>query len=91
MTQDVAERADHPGTDATAAMFASRSLTEHLVRGLVGLVLVVIALASASEHPWALLAVVPAVVLWRGCPTCWALGLAATLTRGRTGGCDGTC
>jgi hypothetical protein len=79
-----------PG-DPTAAMFASASLTEHLVRGVVGLVLVVLSLAYAGSHPWALLGLVPGVLAWRGCPTCWALGLAATVSRGRVAGCDGTC
>ncbi|CAA9369208.1 MAG: hypothetical protein AVDCRST_MAG47-999 [uncultured Nocardioidaceae bacterium] len=77
--------------DPTAAMFASRSVTEHLVRGVVGLVLVVLSLAYAGAHPAALLGLVPAAVAWRGCPTCWALGLAATVSRGRVSGCDGTC
>jgi hypothetical protein len=77
--------------DPTAAMFASRSVAEHLVRGLLGLVLVVASLAYADAHPWALLGLVPAVVAWRGCPTCWALGLAATVTRGKVPDCDGTC
>jgi hypothetical protein len=77
--------------DPTTALFASASVTEHVVRGVVGLVLVVLAFAFAGSHPWALLGLVPAVVAWRGCPTCWALGFAATVSRGRTPGCDGTC
>lgn len=77
--------------DAVTRVFASRSLAEHLVRGVLGLVLVVLALAWAGSNPWALLLAVPAVVAWRGCPTCWALGLAATLSRGRAGCPDGTC
>lgn len=77
--------------DPTAAMFASGSLTEHVVRGVLGLVLVVLSLAYADSSGWALLGLVPAVVAWRGCPTCWALGLAATISRGRVGGCDDSC
>lgn len=77
--------------DAVASVFASRSVTEHVLRGILGLVLVVVALAYSGSSPWALLLVVPAVVAWRGCPTCWALGLAATLSRGRTGCDDGSC
>lgn len=65
--------------DPTAAMFASRSVAEHVVRGVLGLVLVVVSLAHAREQPWAMLALVPAVLLWRGCPTCWLMGLGATL------------
>ena len=77
--------------DPVARLFASRSVTEHVVRGVVGLVLVVLALAYAGTTAWALLLAVPAAVAWRGCPTCWALGLAATLSRGRTGCDDGRC
>ncbi|SDR79959.1 hypothetical protein SAMN04488570_0421 [Nocardioides scoriae] len=79
------------GDDPVTRLFASRSVAEHVVRGVVGLVLVVLALAYAGTTAWALLLVVPAVVAWRGCPTCWALGLAATLSRGRAGCDDGAC
>jgi hypothetical protein len=80
-----------PAVDPTAAMFASGSVAEHLVRGVLGAVLVVVSLAYSGSHPLALLGLVAAAVAWRGCPTCWALGLAATVTRGRTRGCDGAC
>lgn len=80
-----------PEPDPTLDMFASRSLTEHVVRGVLGLVLVALAVVSAQDHPWALLALVPAVVAWRGCPTCWLMGLGATLTRRRTGRACDTC
>lgn len=60
-------------------MFASRSVPRHLVRGALGLPMMV---AAFMLVPWlgplALLLVVPAAVLLRGCPTCWALGLAQT-------------
>lgn len=75
--------------DPVTSMFASRTVAEHVLRGVLGLALVVLALAQAGTHPVALLLVLPAVVLWRGCPTCWALGLAATLSRGRVGCTDG--
>jgi hypothetical protein len=84
-------RAPDPEPDPTLDMFASRSLTEHVVRGVLGLVLVALAVVSAQDHPWALLALVPAVVAWRGCPTCWLMGLGATLTRRRTGRACDTC
>lgn len=61
------------------AMFASRSVPRHLVRGALGLPLMVAAFALVPWlGPLALLLVVPAAVLLRGCPTCWALGLAQT-------------
>ena len=61
------------------SMFASRSVPRHLVRGALGLPMMVAAFALVPWlGPLTLLLVVPAVVLLRGCPTCWALGLAQT-------------
>lgn len=73
------ERPDEP--DLVGAMFASRSVPVHLLRGVVGLVLVVAGLGLASVSAWWLLLVPVAVVLWRGCPTCWTMGLIATRAR----------
>ncbi|MBJ7530359.1 MAG: hypothetical protein JHD04_12675, partial [Nocardioides sp.] len=36
-----------------------------------------------GQSAWWLLLLPLAVVSWRGCPTCWTLGLAQTLSRGR--------
>lgn len=77
--------------DVPGRVFASRTLTEHLVRGVVGLLLAVAAFAFVGDHPWALLGLVGTVVAWRGCPTCWAMGLGATLAGRRAGCADGTC
>ena len=89
---DVApDPAPDPTPDPTLEMFASRTLTEHVGRGLLGLVLVAVAVVSAQDHPWALLALVPAVVAWRGCPTCWLMGLGQTLVRRREGRRCDTC
>jgi hypothetical protein len=60
-------------------LFASRSVPEHLVRGALGLPLLVGAFVLVPWWgPLALLLAVPAVVLLRGCPTCWAMGLSQT-------------
>jgi hypothetical protein len=84
--------AEGSAADPVTALFASRSVAEHMLRGVLVLVLVVLALGQASAHPVALLLLLPAVVAWRGCPTCWALGLAATVSRGRVAACaDGAC
>ncbi|MBS46103.1 MAG: hypothetical protein CMH83_23580 [Nocardioides sp.] len=59
--------------------FASRSVAVHLVRGALGIPLVVAAFALLPVvAPWPLLLLVPGVALLRGCPTCWALGLVQT-------------
>jgi hypothetical protein len=65
-------------------MFASRNLTEHLLRGAVGLPLMVAAFVLVGPlGALSLLLLVPAVALLRGCPTCWALGLVQTRERTR--------
>ncbi|PXX63977.1 hypothetical protein DFR70_105159 [Nocardia tenerifensis] len=64
--------------------FASSSLSRHLARGVAGFGALIGAFALL---PWAgpvslLLAPVGFVAL-RGCPTCWAIGLLQTISRGR--------
>ena len=60
--------------------FASKTLTEHVVRGVVGFAGLAIALTIMKDHPWAAVTLMP-VVLWmfRGCPICWTTGLIETL------------
>jgi hypothetical protein len=79
-------------------MFASRSVIEHLLRGVAGLALFGAGFAWLPAHPlWALPAFVLAMVALRGCPMCWTLGLFETLARWPsrklgTGACaDGAC
>jgi len=62
--------------------FASRSVTRHYVRGAVGLLALALAFAGAAVlTPVALLLLVVTVAAWRGCPTCWAVGLMQTRER----------
>lgn len=76
-------------------MFASRSLGEHLLRGLVGAGALISVPFALGSRPWlALLAVPIAFVALRGCPSCWLMGLIETvaLGRGKGGACvDGRC
>ncbi|MFF2349010.1 hypothetical protein ACFVVL_04425 [Kitasatospora sp. NPDC058115] len=64
--------------------YASRTLAEHLVRGGVGFA----ALAGAFvllpfAGPVALLLLPVGLLAFRGCPTCWVIGLVETVSRGR--------
>ncbi|MFJ2740588.1 hypothetical protein ACIO3O_13050 [Streptomyces sp. NPDC087440] len=71
-------------TTAPAPDFASRSVPRHLARGAIGLGLIGGALALVPVvGPVALLAAPLALVAFRGCPTCWAIGLVQTISRGR--------
>jgi hypothetical protein len=59
--------------------FASRSVKLHYARGALGLVALVAAVAGAAAGaPVALALLIVTVAAWRGCPTCWAIGLMQT-------------
>lgn len=65
---------------STGTMFASRSIAEHVLRGVIGLGALGIAIAIAATHPWASLGFgVVMLVAFRGCPVCWSIGLAETI------------
>lgn len=65
-------------------MFKSNSLCIHVLRGVSGIGLFVLAL-SARLPVWAVIAcLVSGLVLLRGCPMCWAVGLIETV-RDKTG------
>ncbi|HEY1175744.1 MAG TPA: hypothetical protein VGF17_06275 [Phytomonospora sp.] len=64
--------------------FASKTLTRHLVRGVAGLGSLAASVALLPVvGPWSLLLAPVGLLALRGCPTCWAIGLAQTLSRGR--------
>ncbi|MFF7690320.1 hypothetical protein ACFZB6_29820 [Streptomyces syringium] len=64
--------------------FASKSVPRHLVRGAIGVGLIVGSIALVPvAGPATLLAAPLALVAFRGCPTCWMVGLAQTISRGR--------
>jgi hypothetical protein len=66
-----------------ATPLASRSVRRHWVRGAAGLAaLVAGVVAAAIGAPAALVpSVFVTVALWRGCPTCWLIGLVQTRER----------
>jgi len=59
---------------------ASGSVAEHVLRGAVGVLAAVLAIVLvAVVGPVSLLLLGITVIAWRGCPTCWAVGLFGTL------------
>jgi hypothetical protein len=63
-------------------MFASNTLLEHGLRGLVGLGTLWCAASIAATYPLGSLALgVVALLAFRGCPICWAIGLIETTSR----------
>ncbi|MEU8619511.1 hypothetical protein [Streptomyces sp. NPDC048623] len=64
--------------------FASRSVPRHLARGAVGLGLIVGSIALVpTVGVVALLAAPLSLIAFRGCPTCWMVGLVQTVSRNR--------
>jgi hypothetical protein len=61
--------------------FASRSVTRHYVRGALGLLALVAGLVGAAATPAALALLILTPIAWRGCPTCWLVGLVQTHER----------
>ncbi len=71
--------------------FASSSVRVHLLRGALGLALAVAAISLIGPlGPLSLLLLLPAGIAWRGCVSCWALGLAQTrsLEQARSAPCS---
>jgi hypothetical protein len=65
--------------------FASRSVIEHLARGVGAVAFIVFAVHVADAGNWKAMVGAPAsligaLVLMRGCPTCWVMGLIATFS-----------
>ncbi|WP_373305123.1 hypothetical protein [Streptomyces lucensis] len=64
--------------------FASKSVPRHLTRGAIGFGLIIGSIALVPvAGPATLLAVPLALIAFRGCPTCWMVGLAQTISLGR--------
>ncbi|MFE7740771.1 hypothetical protein [Nocardia sp. NPDC057455] len=64
--------------------FASASVPRHLVRGVVGFGALIGAVALLPIFGVVSLLLAPVGLLaLRGCPTCWAIGLMQTVSRGR--------
>jgi hypothetical protein len=58
---------------------ASRSISRHYARGALGLLALVAAVVGAAvATPVALALLIVTVAAWRGCPSCWAVGLMQT-------------
>ena len=63
---------------------ASGSVRAHLFRGVVGLLAAVLAIALFTVvGPVSLLLLAVTALAWRGCPTCWTVGLMSTLADDR--------
>jgi hypothetical protein len=60
-------------------LFATQTLSGHLIRGAIAFALLYVAIRWQHEHTgWALLAGALSLVAMRGCPVCWTIGLVET-------------
>jgi hypothetical protein len=67
---------------------ASRSMPRHYARGGLGLLALIAAVVGAAAGaPAALALLLVTVASWRGCPTCWAIGLIQTREACSAQGC----
>ena len=76
-----------PETNTTSSRFplAASSVNRHLRRGAIGLLAVLGAILLLGVlGPVSLVLLPVAAVAWRGCPTCWAVGMVETLSDRRT-------
>ncbi|WOB07202.1 hypothetical protein [Piscinibacter gummiphilus] len=63
-------------------LFASTTLTGHLLRGVVVFGLLWIAVSMQLDRPVAsALAGIGALIVMRGCPMCWTIGLVETVAQ----------
>lgn len=63
----------------SCALFSSRTITEHLIRGALAFGAVAVAIRY-EQLIWPLFIFLPAAfLLWRGCPACWAMGFYQTI------------
>jgi hypothetical protein len=84
MTASATRQAEPALPGSRRSPLASGSLREHLFRGAGGLVAAVLAFVLVSVvGPVSLLLLGVTVFAWRGCPTCWAVGLFGTLEDAR--------
>ena len=67
-----------------AGLFATRTLSGHLLRGAAAFGLLAVAISQQDTHlALSLGAGLLALVLLRGCPMCWLIGLIETLQQRR--------
>jgi len=64
--------------------FGSTTVPAHLARGVLGFGLLIGSVGLLQiTGPISVILLPAGLVALRGCPTCWAIGLAQTISRGR--------
>jgi hypothetical protein len=74
-----------PRAPSALGPFASKTLSDHLLRGVAAAVLLTAAFKLGEARPFlSLLSGLAALVMLRGCPMCWTMGLIETWAARRT-------
>lgn len=64
--------------------FASKSVPRHVLKGVVGFGTIIAAFALIPVLGWFSLVLAPlGLLVLRGCPMCWTIGLLQTISAGR--------
>ena len=66
-----------------SGLFATQTLTGHVIRGAVAFTLLYLAIEQHLHPVASLVAGLLALVAMRGCPVCWTIGLAETIAARR--------
>ncbi len=66
--------------NSPSGLFATQTVTGHLIRGAVAFALLYFAIQQQHLHPVASLSAgLLALAAMRGCPVCWTIGLVETI------------
>jgi len=66
---------------SATGFFASKSLIGHLIRGCIGALLLIWAIQHQDQMAMSLGAALGALLAFRGCPICWAIGLVESIVQ----------
>lgn len=72
-------RFQHLFQRSATGMFASESLVGHLLRGALGIGLLVWAIQHQTQGALSWAAAAAALLAFRGCPVCWTVGLVESV------------
>lgn len=65
-------------------LFGNKSISVHIIRGILGFAAVYGSLATLSTTVWPSVVLLPAALYFlKGCPMCWVAGLIETITMSR--------
>jgi hypothetical protein len=64
---------------SNTGLFASESLVGHMLRGAMGIGLLIWAIRHQSQPALSLAAAAGALLAFRGCPICWTVGLVESV------------